>query len=175
MKNSIILFALISIGISTSYAQRAGGLAIDTPTYKTGLGLRAGETSGFTIKHFFTPHDALEGIVGIWHHGFSLTALYERHQGAFGVSGLNWYFGGGAHMSLAAPSRLYAYRKGNKRYTYYVNGSFGTGIDGIFGMEYKIPKTPLAVSLDIKPYVEFISTGGIWTSLDPGLGIKLTL
>jgi len=41
-------------------------------------------------------------------------------------------------------------------------------------MEYKIPSIPFALSLDVKPYVEVITNGRVWTSLDPGLGIKVT-
>lgn len=154
-----------------AFGSEAQDLAINSPNYRTAIGLRAGETSGLTIKQFIGSNAALEGIIGTWYHGFSATLLYERHTQAFNVSGMNWYYGGGAHAAVQSDRRFYG--RYGYRYDYYREGSFGLGIDGVLGLEYKIPSTPIAMSLDVKPYVEFINTGGIWTSLDPGLGIKV--
>lgn len=174
MKTSkLILAATIILGTSNLYAQsEAPNLAINSRTYSTAIGLRAGETSGLTFKQFIGSRSALEGIIGIWGNGFTATLLYEHHTTAFNVSGLNWYYGVGGHVS-GSSSRSY-YHHHNHRHDLYSHGSVGLGVDGIFGMEYKIPQTPIAVSLDVKPYVEIITTGGVWTSLDPGLGIKVT-
>ncbi len=147
-------------------------LAIDSRTYHTAIGIRAGETSGLTIKQFIGQKNALEGILGVWHHGLSATLLYERHAQAFDISGLNWYFGAGGHVSASTSHTDYYHHRGDRHY-YYHSSSVGLGVDGIFGMEYKIPNAPMAVSLDVKPYAEVISTGGIWMSIDPGLGIKV--
>jgi len=160
---------------SAANAQDLPDLVIEESDYKTSIGLRAGETSGLTFKHFFTGQDAIDVIAGAWHHGLSLTAMYERSSNAFGVPGLIWYYGGGGHISMATTQGYYYYRDGNRRAEFYRHGSLGLGVDGVFGMEFKIPKAPIAVSLDVKPYIEFITTGGIWTSLDPGLGVKITL
>ena len=141
-------------------------------TFTTAIGLRGGETSGLTIKHFIGGNTAIEGIVGLWHHGIHLTGLFERHVNAFGESGLNWYYGGGAHLSVHTYGTYYGY--GRRRGQYYDDGNFGLGVDGIVGLEYKIKPIPIAISLDIKPYIEVISNGRIWGSLDPGLGIKFT-
>ncbi len=157
----------------TSQTLFAQDLAVNSSSYNTAVGLRAGETSGLTIKHFMGGQNALEGILGLWYHGFSATVLYERHSSAFNVSGLNWYYGLGGHGTFYSTRRYYYYR-GRARDSYYENGSVGLGVDGVFGIEYKIPKAPLALSLDVKPYAEIISTGGIWTSFDPGMGIKVT-
>ena len=148
-------------------------LATNSSSYSTAVGFRAGETSGLTIKHFMGDQNALEGILGVWYHGFSATLLYERHSQAFSASGLNWYYGLGGHATMYSSNRYYHYH-GRHRHDRYHSGSFGVGVDGVFGLEYKIPKAPIAFSLDVKPYFEVISSGGIWTSLDPGLGIKVT-
>lgn len=149
-------------------------LAVDQNNYKTAIGLRAGETSGLTIKQFIGGQNALEGIIGAWNHGFSFTLLYERHTMAFNLESLNWYYGIGGHASVNAGRFIYAYNDRNRgRYDYYVPGTVGFGVDGIFGLEYQIPNTPLATSFDIKPYVEAYNTGGVWMSLDPGIGIKV--
>lgn len=149
-------------------------LAVDQNTYRTAIGLRAGETSGLTIKQFIGGPNAIEGIIGAWNHGFSLTLLYERHTTAFNVSELNWYYGIGGHASVNAGRFIYyKYPRNYGRYEYYTTGTVGLGIDGIFGLEYQIPNTPLAASFDLKPYVELFNTGGYWMSLDPGIGFKV--
>lgn len=140
-------------------------------SYNTAIGLRGGETSGLTIKHFIGGSTAIEGIIGLWHHGINITLLFEKHASAFGVDGLNWYYGGGGHIAIQTNSHYYGY--GHRRHDRYEKGNIGLGIDGIVGLEFKIPAVPIALSLDIKPYIEVISNGKIWGSLDPGLGIKV--
>ena len=71
-------------------------------------------------------------------------------------------------------SRYAYYDPYRDRYRKYYEGGVGLGVDGIVGLEYKIPKAPIALSLDVKPFVEFVSRGYIYSSLDPGLGIKIT-
>jgi len=147
-------------------------LAINTPDYKLAVGLRAGETSGLTIKQIIGNSKALEGIVGVWYQGMSFTLLFEKYEPAFEVSGLNWYYGAGAH---AAIDMNYTFRNyWGDRYYHYHSGGVGLGVDGIIGLEYKIPPIPIAISIDVKPFLEVNTLGGAWLSLDPGLGIKIT-
>src|SRR3989338_6990037 len=126
-----ILFLTLYIGLTAS-AQNLSDLVIEESDYKTSIGLRAGETSGLTFKHFFTGQDAIDVIAGAWHHGFSLTAMYERSANAFGVAGLIWYYGGGGHASLATTQGYYYHRDGNRRAEFYRQGSVGLGVDGVF-------------------------------------------
>lgn len=139
-------------------------------SYSTAIGLRGGETSGLTIKHFFGGSAAIEGIFGFWHHGFTATVLYEQHVSAFGAAGLNWYYGAGGHVAIHTHNTYYGY--GHRRNGYYDNDNFGLGVDGIVGLEYKIPQVPIALSIDLKPFIEVISNGNIYGTLDPGIGIK---
>jgi hypothetical protein len=139
--------------------------------YNTAIGLRGGETSGLTIKGFVSDDAALEGIIGVWSHGFTGTLLYEIHAPAFNANGLNWYFGAGGHLAFYSGYHDW-YRYGQRRYHYYDDG-LGIGIDGVLGLEYKIPRAPIAFSLDLKPFIEFNTYGGSWVSLDPGVGIKV--
>ncbi len=166
---------LIVAGLFLSVCAKAQQSAVIAPqnktNYNTAIGLRAGGTSGLTIKHFFGSANAIEGIVGIWPNTISLTGLYEKNVGA-GVAGLNFYYGGGAHIS-AGTNSYYDYRRDGYYYYRYPNGSPGLGIDGIVGLEYKIPPIPIAISLDLKPFVEVNSIGRIYTAIDPGLGIKV--
>ena len=138
--------------------------------YTTAIGIRAGETTGLTFKKFTGASTALEGIAGVWYRGVSATALYEKYIPAFDAANLSWYFGGGAHLAFkTGESTLNIF--GQRRY-YFRDGGMGLGIDGIFGLEYKMPSAPIAISFDFKPFIEFNTKGGGWISLDPGLQFK---
>lgn len=142
------------------------------PDYHNAIGIRAGGTSGITFKHFFRQTDAIEGILGLWPNAFGLTVLYERHVGIQGAPGLKFYYGGGGHITGETGRYYYGDDRRDYRYRYGRNG-FGIGIDGIVGIEYKIPVIPFAISLDLKPFIEASNYGNIYTAIDPALGIKV--
>lgn len=142
-------------------------------SYKTAIGLRAGETSGLTIKQFVGSSTAFEGILGMWSHGLSATLLFEKYVPTAEVSGLSWYYGGGGHVAFETVH--YGWYYYHPRYYRYRYGYMGIGIDGVLGLEYKIPRAPVAFSLDLKPFIELQTRGVAWFSLDPGLGIKVAL
>lgn len=143
------------------------------PDYKNAIGIRAGETSGITYKHFFNNYNAVEAILGIWPNALGFTALYEKHAPT-GLSGLKVYYGAGAHI-VGETVNYYNdrdYYIEGYRYRYDRNG-FGAGIDGILGIDYKIPAIPFSISLDVKPLIELNGGGNIFTAIDPGIGIKV--
>jgi hypothetical protein len=142
--------------------------SVDKNSYKTAIGFRAGSTSGLTVKQFVNQHHALEGIVGFWPNAMSVTLLYEFHAEAFNTAGFYWYYGAGGHVAFEANERYNDGRRFDR------GDRFGVGIDGILGLEYKILPIPFALSLDVKPFVEFNNNGNIYSRLDPGLGIKFT-
>jgi hypothetical protein len=164
LKQILIAATVVLVASCNAYAQKLS----ESSTYNTAIGLRAGGTSGITVKHFTGSSTALEGIVGIWNRGLSVTLLMEKHVSAFNVSGLNWYYGGGGHVAMQ--SGAYYFYDG--RYRVYRSGELGLGVDGIVGLEYKITPIPIAVSLDIKPLIEVTTLGSVFWGLDPGLGIK---
>jgi hypothetical protein len=171
---TIFISVFIFFGLTEANAQ---GPALNTNNYRTAIGLRAGGTSGLTIKHFMTPNHAIEGIIGAWPNAINLTGLFEWHVATPGAPGLKWYYGIGAHATVYR-DRYFYYRENpnGNRYRYYrvrENG-VGLGIDGIFGLEYKIKPIPLALSLDLKPYIEIGSNNVVYSSFDPGLGLKFT-
>lgn len=139
-------------------------------SYNTAFGVRGAGTSGLTVKHFTQNSRAIEGILGFYPHAFSVTVLVERYVNAFDAPGLNWYYGAGGH--IAATNNKYP----NREYWGYRrdDGDVGLGVDGIVGMEYKINEIPIALSLDVKPFLEVTTSGNIFLALDPGLGIKVT-
>ncbi|MEP1035248.1 hypothetical protein [Ekhidna sp.] len=145
------------------------GQQLQTGTsYKTAIGVRGLGTSGLAVKHFTKSNTALEGIVGFYPNAFSATLLVERYAPAFSEPGLNWYYGIGGHVATQSDvvknDGLY------RRET----SEVGLGIDGIFGIEYKIQEVPIAVSLDFKPFFEVATDGNAFIALDPGLSIKVT-
>jgi hypothetical protein len=155
--------------------------------YKTSIGIRFGYEAGLTLKHFIQERRAIEGILsaGWGGYGFRLTGLYEVHKAFPGVEGLDWYFGGGLHVG-SYNSGYYGYYGG------YYNGSTGyydrrgrwhsgtynarqmvVGIDGILGLEYQFDEAPFSISLDIKPYIDFIGYSGRYG--DGALSLRYTI
>jgi hypothetical protein len=167
----VVMMFLLTVTGNAQINNRADTLStINSSTYKTAIGLRAGGTSGFAVKHFVSSKDALEGIFGVWPNALNFTGLYERYTST-GVNGLNIYYGGGAHATWMPGSIFYT---NNERR--YVSSSQGLGIgaDGIVGMEYKIIPIPFAVSFDLKPFVEFTNYGDTYMGIDPSIGLKFT-
>lgn len=150
------------LSVNQLYAQSLGS------EYKVGLGLRAGETSGITF-HINTGNSSkIEIIGGFWSNWSSITGLYEINATAFNTSGLKWFYGGGLH--LGSPGGVY-FAEGKY---YHSREYWATGIDGIVGIEYKIPGIPFAVQANIKPMMEVSRLGSLYTTMDPGLEIIFT-
>lgn len=154
------LIFLMTIGHKTVNAQGMG--------YNTAIGLRFGGTEGLTAKFGLGNDAAIEGILGFGPHYLSITGLYEIYRPT-GVNQLNWYYGGGAHVAWIT-NRNYYYAP-NRKYGVY-DQSTAIGIDGIIGIEYKIPNAPIAFSLDAKPTFSVYDSGGSVVFLDLGLGLK---
>ncbi len=170
MKNILFVFLFISfLGINKSVGQG----------YKISAGLRGGWTSGITGKYFIKGDRAIEAILssGYRYRGFQITGLYEIHKPAFtehDVEGFFWFFGGGVHWGGG-----YHYDHLHTDGTwwnsgYYHEHNYATfGIDGIFGIEFKIPDISVTVGVDVKPYVDFITDRdapyGFW---DSGLSVR---
>jgi hypothetical protein len=152
MKKLIVLCSFAFLFISNSNAQSMGR------SYTTALGLKAFDGGGITLKHFINDRDALEGIGYFWSRGTRITGLYELHFDINGAPGLKWYVGPGAHIGF------YNTKNGN--------GSFA-GIDGVLGLDYKINKAPINLSLDWQPSFEF-GTGRGFNGNWGGFAIRYT-
>lgn len=175
MKTYPKFLCMLILGIAFSTQGRAQSGGYDQ-SYKTAIGLRGGFTSGLTVKHFISGRDALEGILSAWPYDLSITGLYERHTSFGSTPGFSFYYGAGAHVRFFTfYDREYYFYKGR----YYIvtgstGGGAGIGIDGIAGIEYKIPAAPIAFSLDFKPFMEFGRGGYFLVVPDLGLGVKVT-
>ncbi|MFM2206952.1 MAG: hypothetical protein RL213_927 [Bacteroidota bacterium] len=163
MKSRIVIGSFILLSLLTS---------VRTPAqdYKTGVGLRlSGWNSGITLKHFIGGANALEGIFALRHRSMVITGLYEKHTEFPKAQGLTWFFGGGAHVGFY--NNGYGYYRDRDRGE---SGSvFGPGLDFILGLDYKFKNAPVNLSLDIKPYVDFVD--GFYGYWDGALSVRFTL
>ena len=153
----VLVLAVINIGKAS--AQSMGS------DYQTAVGVKFWP-GALTIEHFIQDNSALEGIANFWDHGFRFTGLYELHGDvSSGAPGLKWYVGPGAHIGW--------YNGGWSHGDYYYrDGGFSLGVDGILGLDYKISGAPIAVSLDINPFLELASH--TYVDVWGGLGVKYT-
>ena len=158
MKKIIFTTILISTISFCLQAQNLGS------TYKTAVGVKF-YPGGISFKTF-TDHDkAIEGIGYFYGDGFRLTGLYEIHGEIDGVDGLKWYVGPGAHIGTWNDS----WKKENPTR----DGGTIFGIDGVLGLDYKINKAPIAVSLDWQPSFNFVGYS-YFESGWGGLGVRYT-
>ena len=94
MKKNIV-FHVVIIAILSLIA-----IPGNAQNYKTGAGLRLGTFSGFTIKHFVSRQNALEGLLTFRWNGTSITGLYEWQNPIKGAPNLDWEIGLGRTYRL---------------------------------------------------------------------------
>ena len=133
--------------------------------YQTAVGLKfGGYESGVSVKYFTLKDVAIEGDLGFRDHGLVFSGLFGFHQEAFGIPELKFYYGAGGHIG-AIGSGVY-------HNTNYNDSHLLLGVDGVLGLEYIIPQTPIGISIDLNPRGE-LATGPFF-DLAPGLGLKYT-
>ncbi|MDT3402800.1 hypothetical protein [Mucilaginibacter terrae] len=137
--------------------------------YTAAAGLKfGGYENGPSGKYFLNESNAIEGILGIRKNGLVVTGLYQIHQDAFNVAQLKWYYGAGAHLGAMSEGRYKRFGGGDE----YYKGGILLGADAVLGLEYLIPQSPIAISLDLNPRLEL--GRGPFFDVAPGLGIKYT-
>lgn len=128
--------------------------------YKTSIGGRLGPSYGATIKHFFAPKVAIEGLItgrytGGWYGniygrngftpGVSGTLLFEWHFPIGRVEGFYWFIGGGFHAGV------------------WDNPAYPLiGLDAIGGIEYTFRNIPLTLQADLKPAFHIFDRQWVW-------------
>lgn len=138
-------------------------------SYTVAAGLKfGGFENGPSGKYFLNETDAIEGILGIRNKGLVITGLYQIHQQAFNVAQLKWYYGAGAHLGAMGDGKYKRFGGSDE----YHKGGILLGADAVLGLEYVIPESPIAVSLDLNPRLEL--GRGPFFDVAPGLGIKYT-
>lgn len=144
------------------------------PYYNFAIGARAGSSkyySGVTAKFFMGQHSAVEVLVAPYKSGISTAAFYEHHVSLFRRKELQFYFGGGTHFSKNEEYQTWTTLRSGEQSYLQVHRQYG--FDGIVGIEYKFLSIPLAVSLDLRPNIEFSANNNYAIGLDQGLGVKL--
>ena len=137
------------------------------PDYQYAIGLKfGGYENGISGKYFMDSNTSLEGLIGFRSNGLVFTGLYELNQQAFSMEGFRFYYGFGAHIGAIGAG----YYKNYGHDEFYNSSQILLGVDGVIGLEYVIPQSPIAVSLDLNPRLE-LATGPFF-DLAPGLGIK---
>lgn len=124
------------------------------------LGLRAGLTPGFTARWQASPSLDAHLLWSFRQGGTQLTGMVSRDI-PFSNTRIKIYYGGGAHLGYYR-DRL---TNGIDEVPFRQN-HLAFGIDLLGGVAYDIPKTPLTVSVDYKPYIDLF----YWQNLSRNLG-----
>ncbi len=123
------------------------------------IGVRFGSATGVSYRYSLTENRALEGILSVQSSSrtsrFRLVGLYQYHKPI--ADNFSWYYGfGGSFGSMRY--KTYKDALGN---TIPASSDLLLSVDGIIGIAYDIPTTPIAVSLDAKPYLDFLQESSI--------------
>ena len=132
--------------------------------YQQSAGLRLGAAGGITYRRQFDANIAGEVMLLSQNHGTVFVFLVEKQKPAVLFDDLNMTFiyGLGAHIGAAANN----YNSCDPYdYNYYRYNKMQLGIDGFASFEYMVPRYPIAISLECKPYFELFD--------DHWLGIHL--
>lgn len=165
VKNFVLILMSFLMISPLLKAQTADSTSAGSGSYKLGAGVRLAPDIGLSIKYFMDKNHAVEGLFEgtAKYHGYGLIGLYEIHAEAFHKSGLNWFYGGGAHLNYYEKRNFLT--KDNKR----LNKTLAVGVDGILGLEYYIQEIPFTIGIDVKPSLDF--TPGI--DFYPGGGFTI--
>lgn len=129
-------------------------------TSQHAIGARFGSASGINYRYALSNDRALEGILSVQSNStsnrFRLVGLYEYHK-ELPLNNFSWYYGFGGSI-------------GNYTYKAYTNNEgvhipksseLSLSLDGIVGIEYSLPTAPISLSLDVKPYFDFVQESTI--------------
>ncbi len=162
----LIVLTAFTFSATRSYAQSTSKSGTDDYTFSAGLKF-GGYENGISAKYFIDNQTAIEGVLGFRGSGVVITGLYELNQEAFNVPALKFYYGFGGHIGAIGNGNYRRFSGNNELYT---NNQILLGGDGVIGLEYILPNSPIAVSLDLNPRIE-IATGPFF-DIAPGLGVK---
>jgi hypothetical protein len=124
------------------------------------VGLRFGSASGINYRHTLAPDRAVEGILSVKSNSstssFRLVGLYEYHK-ELPLNNFSWYYGFGGSVGN------YTYKAYTTNEGTHIpkNSELSLSIDGIVGVEYSLPTAPISLSLDVKPYFDFLQESTI--------------
>ena len=126
-------------------------LSVSAQDYNWAVGIRGGGFSGVTVKKN-NGNNAIEAGVSFSGGGLAVDAVYEWQKPVIS-EGFHLYYGAGA-------------------YTHMIGNYLGLGLEGVVGLEYRLPiDFPLALSLDYRPGFDLLGGAGFFGS-NFGFGVK---
>lgn len=145
----LLFFAIISLG-QPIYGQQ----------YERSAGIRLGGSSGLTFKKFLVNEQAIEAILSGRKGGIQLTALLLMHHPMHVSFNENFffYYGVGGHIGSEKHHDISKVMLNDDSMLFrYEDKSYLTlGIDGMIGIEYRMLSVPITLSLDLKPYLNYV-------------------
>jgi hypothetical protein len=147
VKKTLTLFTIVLLMATEAYCQN----------YRQAAGLRLGAAGGITYRRLFGSDVAGEIMLVGQNHGTSLVFLFEKQKPAvlFDDLNLNFIYGAGAHIGGANEEYCNSQNSYDNNYYYHGYNTLQLGVDGFASFEYLIPRYPIALSLECKPYFEF--------------------
>jgi hypothetical protein len=146
VKRTFTIFIIILLAASSAWSQN----------YRQAAGLRLGASGGITYRRMLGADVAGEVMLLGQNHGTSVVFLFEKQKPAvlFDDLNMNFIYGAGAHIGGANHS-YDCNDPYNHDYYYHGYNTIQVGFDGFASFEYLIPRYPIALSLECKPYFEF--------------------
>lgn len=130
MKQAGVFFAIVlSVFIINS---------ANAQDYKAAIGIRFSSKAALvnnsvSLKYFFTEKTAVEGLI-TFNDPFALGLLVEQHKPLL-TNKFKYFYGAGFYGAFA--------------------GSRRAGLQGVLGLDYKVPMIPMNFSIDWKPELTF--------------------
>lgn len=141
----LLFVLLLFAGTSGLYAQN----------YLHSVGVRLGAGSGITYRRMLDRNISGELMLISQNNGTVLAFVVQKHRPAivFNDIPLTFIWGAGAHLGMARGDGFFnpPYEYRNERMPY---SMLQLGIDGFAAFEYELPRYPLSISLECKPYFE---------------------
>ncbi|MEP2024415.1 MAG: hypothetical protein ABJH98_18155 [Reichenbachiella sp.] len=172
MKQKILFKTVCLIMLSVFFLKQT-----QAQQYDRSAGVRLGGSSGLTFKKFIVDEQAIEAIVSNRKNGIQLTVMYLLHQPMRVSFNDNFYFyyGVGGHVGSEKHGGIDKTLTNTDPASFeYDNKNYLTmGIDGMIGIEYRMLSVPITLSLDLKPYLNYVGfrkiKGDFW---DASIAIK---
>ncbi|MGB3467370.1 MAG: hypothetical protein WBA74_18950 [Cyclobacteriaceae bacterium] len=131
-------------------------------SYEHSAGVRFGHTAGLTYKKFLVEEQALEVLVSGRNEGMQITLSYLKHNQMEFAFNENFYFfyGVGGHIGLERfddlEKSIILNEEGEPAFIFEDKNYFTMGVNGHVGIEYRWLSIPMTISMDMKPYFNFI-------------------
>lgn len=152
----VSIFLTICFVLTTFLLSAQSQVIVSKKPYTSAIGLKF-FPAAVSLKHYVSAKRAID-LYAYFNEGTRITGLYEFNGSLSNSGNLQWYVGPGAHVHF---------------YDFEHGGGVNIGADAIFGLEYKLQKLPIAISIDWQPSIEFSSKStfaGGWG----GIGGKFT-